>query len=194
MDPTTQLQRTVDQAKRIVDGVRDDQLGGPTPCEEWDVRALLGHLVGGSEMFDAAVRQGSVPKEVLAEITAPGYIDADFRTKFATSADSIVAAFAEPGAKERMIELPFGTMPGAVVQNLITLDLVVHTADLAHATGQAFDDSELAEAAIALGRQSEASMGELFRAPNVFGPEQDAPADAPAPARLLAFAGRKVGA
>ena len=33
--------RAVDETARLVDGVRPEQLGLPTPCPDWDVRALL---------------------------------------------------------------------------------------------------------------------------------------------------------
>ncbi|HTX29500.1 MAG TPA: maleylpyruvate isomerase N-terminal domain-containing protein [Streptosporangiaceae bacterium] len=35
------------QTETIVAAVRPDQLGLPTPCSEYDVRALLSHTVGG---------------------------------------------------------------------------------------------------------------------------------------------------
>ncbi len=192
MEPIVLLQRTVDQAKRVVEGVRPDQLDRPTPCDDWDVRALLGHLVGGAVMFSVGADRGSVPEDVLATIMAPDLVGDDFPQRFAGAADDIVAAFSKPGVLGTTIELPFGTMPAPAVLTMATLDLAVHTADLAHATGQSFDDAELAEASIAVGRQTEAAMGEGFRGPRLFGAEQPAGDDAPAATRLLAFAGRKV--
>jgi hypothetical protein len=42
-------------------GDADEQagLGDPTPCTEWDVETLLGHIVGGYQMFAAAL--GAAP-------------------------------------------------------------------------------------------------------------------------------------
>ena len=40
-----ELTDATEAAARIVDHVTPDQLGGPAPCTEWDVRALLNHLI-----------------------------------------------------------------------------------------------------------------------------------------------------
>jgi uncharacterized protein (TIGR03086 family) len=80
-----------------------------------------------------------------------------------------------------------------MVQAIATVDATIHAADLAVATGQEFDDDELAEASLEAARRQEAAMGGAMRSPNVFGPEQPCADDAPATTRLLAFAGRKVG-
>jgi uncharacterized protein (TIGR03086 family) len=192
MEPITQLERASAQARKLVDGVRDDQLTLPTPCEEWDVKALLAHLLGGALMFDAGARQGSVPQQLLEEIMSPDLVGPDFRERFAKASSDAVDAFRDPAVMGKMIELPFGTMPGQAVFTLAALDTAIHSADLATATGQSFDDAELAEASIELGRQAEQAMGGALRGPNVLGQEHPCPDDAPAVTRLLAFAGRKV--
>jgi uncharacterized protein (TIGR03086 family) len=192
MEPITHLERAVAQAKTIVAGVRDDQLSAPTPCAEWDVKALLGHMLGGALLFEAAAREGSVPKSVMDEVTSPDLVGPDFRERMAAAADAMVAAFNAPGAIERTMELPFGAMPGHAVRTIATQDTAIHAADLAIATGQSFDDAELAEASLEVGRRQEAAAGGMMRSPTVFGPEQQCADDAPAHTRLLAFAGRKV--
>jgi uncharacterized protein (TIGR03086 family) len=192
MDPNTHLERAVAQAKKIVAGVRDDQLTAPTPCSEWDVKALLAHLVGGALMSSAAAREGSVPQSVMQQVMSPDLVGDDFREKYSAAADEMLDAFRDPAVAGKMIELPFGTMPGQVVHSIFTLDTAIHAADLAHATGQSFDDAELAEASLEVGRRNEQMMGDALRSPNVFGPEQPCHDDAPATTRLLAFAGRKV--
>ena len=44
-DPRSYYDRALRWAQGLVAGVRTDQLDRPTPCSEFDVRALLGHLV-----------------------------------------------------------------------------------------------------------------------------------------------------
>lgn len=192
MERITHLERAVAQAKALVAGVRDDQLSAPTPCTEWDVKALLGHLLGGALIYGAAAREGKVPKGLLDEAMAPDVVGDDFRERLASAGDAMVEAFRRPGALEETMELPFGTLPGRAVLNLAAMDTTIHAADLAHATGQSFDDTGLAEATLELGRKAEAAPGSFLRAPNVLGPEHPCADDAPAATRLLAFAGRKV--
>lgn len=192
MEPITHFERAAAQAQKLVTGVRDDQLGASTPCTEWDVKALIGHLLGGALMFDAAARTGSVPQPVMDEIMSPDLVGPDFRERFVAASNAVVDAFHDPSVMGKMLELPFGTMPGQAVFGIATLDTAIHAADLATATGQPYDDTELAEASIELGRQTEAAMGGVLRSPNVFGPEQPCGNDAAAVDRLLAFAGRTV--
>jgi len=56
MDSIETFTRAVDQTGRIVAAVKPDQLGDPTPCADWDVRALLNHTIGGVYMFDDAAQ------------------------------------------------------------------------------------------------------------------------------------------
>lgn len=44
-DPRPQLGATLDQTQRQVGAIEPADLGGPTPCAEYDVRTLLAHLV-----------------------------------------------------------------------------------------------------------------------------------------------------
>src|SRR5206468_2390561 len=57
MDPIETFTRAVDQTGRIVAAVTPDQLGKPTPCADWDVRALLNHTISGVYMFDDAAQE-----------------------------------------------------------------------------------------------------------------------------------------
>ena len=192
METRELLTRTVDQANQVMAGVQADQLAAATPCTDWDVRGLIGHLLGGALMFAAAGREGSVPADLLAEIGGPELVGDDFAERFRAASTDFLQVFSDPKAFEGMLALPFGTMPAPVVFNLAVTDLAVHTADLAKATGQTFADAELAEAMLGMLGAIEAGMGEMFRSPNVYGPQQPCDADAPAPERLLAFAGRAV--
>lgn len=55
MTDTIDLTPAADQVRGLTDAVTDDQLDLPTPCADWTVRDLLGHLVGLTRAFtDAA--------------------------------------------------------------------------------------------------------------------------------------------
>src|SRR5215469_6421703 len=40
--------QALDQTGRVVAGIKPDQLRAGTPCDGWDVHALLNHLVAGN--------------------------------------------------------------------------------------------------------------------------------------------------
>jgi mycothiol maleylpyruvate isomerase-like protein len=46
-DPRPLHRRAMTQTESIVAAVEPGQLGNSTPCAEYDVRALLSHIVGG---------------------------------------------------------------------------------------------------------------------------------------------------
>lgn len=50
--------RATAQAAELIGTVRPDQLDGPTPCTEYDVRTLLSHIVGGTRRIAVCGEQG----------------------------------------------------------------------------------------------------------------------------------------
>lgn len=98
------------------------------------------------------------------------------------------AAFAEPGAMERIAHLSYGNVPGAIYASHRTLDTFIHGWDLARATGQ--DDTldpELVEA-IYDTFKPQAKLIELSR---LFDPVAPVPDDADPQTQLLALLGRE---
>jgi uncharacterized protein (TIGR03083 family) len=78
--------RAVAGARALVEGVRPEDLAKPTPCEGWDVRTLIGHLVGVAENFTNALRGGEVDPGVARGSRDLG--DADPSAAFARAARS----------------------------------------------------------------------------------------------------------
>ena len=189
MDNVQMLQRAVDEAGRLVDGVSTDQLANPTPCSEWTVRDLINHVTGGATIFAISAEQGSVPDDEIGRLATGDNLGTDYRGAFHTATDRAMAAFRQPGILEKIVKLPFGEMPAGVALDIAIYDVTTHAVDLARATGQSVDDTELLEAALEMGKQMD---GPELRQPGVFGPEQPAPSGASAEDRLLAFAGRQV--
>jgi uncharacterized protein (TIGR03086 family) len=165
-----------------VDAVQTGQLGDPTPCTDWDVRALIGHLTGGYQMFAAG----------LGHPTPPDTTTDDTAGLHRSTGEAAIAAFAAPGAMQRAVTLPIGEVPGHVALALALTDAVVHGWDLATATGQ--DPSIDDELAAVLLAGAEQMVGPQMRQPDgpmpVFAPPVVIGPDKPTADRLIAFLGR----
>jgi uncharacterized protein (TIGR03086 family) len=188
---TEALAQAFADTRGVLVNVTPDQLDLPTPCASWKVRDIVNHIVGGSQWFAASVTAGESP--VIEESDFSELADGDFVAEFDKGVAASVAAFGAPGAQEKMVKLPFGTMPGSAFMGLATTDTFTHGWDLAKATGQSTDlDPALAEQLLAGSKMAiqDAFRGEDGKMP--FGPEQQAPDGASAADRLAAFLGRKV--
>lgn len=140
-------------------------------------------------MFAMSAEQGTVPDDVLGRLMGGDNLGDDPQGAWATAAARAMAAFALPGVLERVVKLPFGEMPAGVALNIAVFDVATHAADLAAATGQTIENTDLLETALAMGRQI---IGPEMRTPGLFDAGQPVAADAPVVTRLLAFAGRRV--
>ena len=56
MDPLTQLEQLGPHLGGVVAGITPDQLDNPTPCDDFTVRGVLEHMIGGATAFAAAYR------------------------------------------------------------------------------------------------------------------------------------------
>ncbi len=188
---TEGLEQAFATTRSVLENVKPDQLDDTTPCESWDVRALVNHIVGGANWFAISTNAGESPENDTTEDT--DYAAGDFVAAFDEASKKAVAAFGTPGALQKMIKLPFGTFPGIAFMGLATTDTFTHGWDLAKATGQPSDlNPELAEQLLA-GAQT--SIPEQFRGADgvmPFGAEVKISDSAPAADRLAAFLGRQV--
>jgi uncharacterized protein (TIGR03086 family) len=190
MDAHTALHRAIDHTERIVATIGDDDLGRPTPCDEFDVRALLNHLVASTTgLADAAGGttwdMSLYGRDLLGDDPGGAFRDAAARLRSATPPD--------PADVERTWAMPSGDAPGAMGAAVATLELTQHAWDLAKALGRADDDAafddELAEYALGLAHQNLPPDDQ--RTPASFGPTVAVPGDAPAHDRLAGFMGRR---
>ncbi|MGD9529223.1 TIGR03086 family metal-binding protein [Pseudonocardia sp.] len=171
----------------LLDGVTDEDLVRPTPCD-YPVAALLDHLVMLTGAFTdtarkVAGRDGPPPGPDAARL------DPQWRTTLPRRLDELVLAWREPSAWEGMASAGGVTWP-AEVMAVVTLDeLVLHGWDLARATGQPFEpDPVSAEIVHGFTAQFDGSGGD-----GLFGPRVAVAADAPLFDRALGNAGRDPG-
>jgi uncharacterized protein (TIGR03086 family) len=189
MDVVPTFERVLDRTNEVVDHVEPGHLGDPTPCTEWDVRAVINHITGGATMFAECVEQGSVPDSRLGELMGGDNLGDDFKANYRAASDRARATFGMPGTLDKIVKLPFGEMPAGIALNIAIMDVMTHAADIAKATGQTIDDDEILTIALEVGREL---ITDDLRAPGMFDPEQPAASNASAADKLLAFAGRKV--
>lgn len=181
------LGRSFASTRTVLTHITPDQLEEPTPCRSWTVRALLHHVIHDPYLVATAVSTG--------ESTAPedDFGEGDFVAHYDATARRTVEAFDLPGVLERVVKVPFGEFPGALLMSLVATDQFVHGWDLARATGQATDlDPELANEFLSQtqGWVTDDLRGKDGIAP--FGPACEAPAEACPADRLAAFLGRSV--
>lgn len=175
----------------LVAAVREEQWGDPTPCSSWDVRGLVGHLVAGNQTSAMALHgtestSGHEPQQQPA--TDP--LGEDPPAAYQDSASALIAAFAEPGALERIVSVPVGEVPGAALLRLRTVETLAHGWDLARATGQPFDPpTDIVAPALAF---TMSQLGAAVPRRDSFADAQPVADDAPAMTRLAAFLGRDV--
>lgn len=187
-DHTATLRSVVGAATTVVDGVVDGQLTNATPCDEWNVRDLLHHLVTTAAMFATAAERGYIPDDVAQEL-AGDVLGTDFSRAWKDASEQLCQAFEQPEVLDRVLALPFGDARGEVAVDLAVLEIGIHSADLARATGQDITDQAPFAAVLDTLR---ARMIVEWRAPGILKDEQPAPPRASTVEKLLAYAGRRI--
>ncbi|MCX4820059.1 TIGR03086 family metal-binding protein [Streptomyces sp. NBC_01142] len=173
------------ETARIARGVVADQLTAATPCEEWDVRTLVNHLVlYSSHGLEHRAQRTQLPEELTARDFTT---DADWAQQYADQLDRALAAWSDPAVWEGEVDLGFMAMPAPEIASLITKELAVHGWDLARATGQEYRISEAAAALILTVVDKHA---EVYRQYDGFTDPVPLPGSAPAFERALADSGR----
>jgi uncharacterized protein (TIGR03086 family) len=195
-DPVDQLRVAIDATGLLISAVRDDQWAAPTPCPEWTVRDLVGHMVTSNYAF-VRILGGTAPEPPARTVPeAPGGAadspqqDAGLVDAYRDSAAALVGAFRQPGVLDRVHAVPIGPLPGIAALHLRITEVLVHGWDLARATGQdAVFPEDLAEQELAFSRSK---LGDIPAGRTPFAPPQPVPGDAPAIDRLVALLGRDV--
>jgi uncharacterized protein (TIGR03086 family) len=170
---------------RVVCQVHTNQLADPTPCQDWDVRALVNHIIlWTAYSAEQRAHGGSVDEELMSKDFAaePGFAD-----DYAAQVGKAVAAWSDPAAWERELNVMGSATPASDVAELLIAETALHGWDLAVATGQEY---RCDDATAALVLRVVVAQGELFRQYRGFAEAVPVPDDAPAFARALALSGR----
>jgi uncharacterized protein (TIGR03086 family) len=133
-----------DQFARRLRLVGPDDWRRPTPCSEWDVRALVNHVVGANVRYQLLLH--GAPTEQVEATRAVDHLGDDALASFVATADGVVACFSENGALERTAHHVTGDRTGHELLSMRILDAAIHGWDLARAIGahETLDDHVVA--------------------------------------------------
>jgi uncharacterized protein (TIGR03086 family) len=169
----------------FVAGIGDDQWQDDTPCEGWDVRELVNHIVSGN-FWAGELARGKTIEEVGDRLDGDVLGD-DAVAAYDDSARVASEAFHAPGAMEAPCAVSYGPVPGEVYLGHRFIDVLVHGWDVAKATGQDTTlDAELVEACWTVIEPQK----DLLLGSGAFGSEHDVPSGADRQTSLLMLLGR----
>ena len=189
MPTTTSPLRTAgEQFRALVAQVTPDQFALVTPCADWTVLELIGHVVGGSQMAAAIV--GGASRNEAIGLLATDFVGDDPLSAVDVSITLQQSAFELPDVDERVCQHPAGNMPGHQLRSFRISDLLVHQWDLARAIGA---DETLDPGVVRVVWDDISPMAPVIAQLGVFGngPSGDIGPDAPLQERLLDLMGRR---
>lgn len=152
-----------------------------SPCEGWKARDVVAHIVNGHRGLIAGANGGA---------PTPVGDDDDVVAAWDEATAGVQAVLGDPEKAAATIQSPFGPMPvEQMVGRLVCMDVLVHTWDLARATGQ---DETLQADAVTAAYSGLKPLDSMLRGPGIMGPKIESAPDADAQTQLLNFLGRTV--
>ncbi len=182
------MSETAERYDRIAAGftarvlpVSAEQWSAPTPCPDWSVRDLVTHVIG-------------TQRGVMTRINGadPVVVDrnGDLVAQWREASRAIAGAVRDETRASTIVGGMFGEQPfESLVGRLVCTDLLVHTWDLARATGQ---DETLDPGGVSAAQVFLSSIDDAIRVPGGFADKITPAADADAQTRFLNFCGRAV--
>lgn len=186
MTDTLSLHATaLEEFDRRVRAIGSDQWHEPTPCSDWDVRALVDHLVT-EQLWVPLLLDGATIEDVGDRFDGDQLGD-DPIAAWSRASAAARQAFTVPGALHRPVELSYGRRPAEGYCQEMTIDLAVHAWDLARGIGadERLDD-DLVDAVHEWVRRDADHLAAI----GLFDPPVPVAEDADTQSRLLAALGR----
>ena len=189
-NPVELYQKATSGVSKMISGIKQDQISAQTPCSEWKVNDLINHLIGGAGHLKASLA-GSSGQANPGGGSSPS-VESDI-AKLGASYKALVAEVlqeaSKPSTLEAKVPTPAGEMSGDQFIGILFLDNLVHTWDLAKATGQDTNlDPALTEVCYNMFVPGLVDMG---REHGAFGPVVQVPASASTQDKMLGYMGRQ---
>src|SRR6201996_9442838 len=129
MDLHKEMASAAAEDARVVAGAEGHELTGATPCTDWDLHTLLNHAIlwtaysAERRARDEPLPDGLTETDFVAQ---PGWAQA-----YAAQLDQAVAAWSDPGAWTRELNMMGSPTPSDGVGALLLAEMVLHGWDVA---------------------------------------------------------------
>ena len=132
MDPTTVsdcFNRSLESTINFVKNVAESAWGNDTPCDEWNVRDVVNHIVY-ENVWMVALFNGQTIEEVGDEFEGD-LVGDDPAGVYIRTAREVQVVLAEPDAMSRTCQISSGPVSGAEYAKQLFLDTLIHGWDIA---------------------------------------------------------------
>ena len=181
----------VRQLRALLLGIDEHDLDAPTPCPHWTLGDLLDHIIGLTYAFTQAARKmtdapgtsGPPPQPSAANLPP------HWRSRLPVLLEELSNAWKDPAAWTGTARAGGVTMPATAMGTVAMNELVMHSWDLAKATGQEYAaDPRTVEVLIEM-----LSQGPREGTPGLFGPVVEVDGDALPIDQAVGLSGRDPG-
>jgi uncharacterized protein (TIGR03086 family) len=187
MEPLDAMSAATATFLAVLDGVGPGQLSMATPCEDWDVQALLTHVIVGDEMA-VALLEGASQDEARTYLDQE--VGDDIVDRCRTTLAAQLAQIRAIDDWDAVVHHVIGEIPASQLLRFRIGDLTLHAWDLANAIGVEDGIPDDLADVVYVGL---APMAPFIAETGMFGsgPSGTVPEDAPLRTRLLDLTGRR---
>ena len=178
--------RAVGEFDARVQQVKEDQWHDSTPCTEWDVHALVNHVVNEARWV-APLLAGKTIADVGDSLEGDLLGDHPLAS-WEAARDEQLAAVEKLGSLDQEVHVSWGEIPASDYLTQVLMDHLIHGWDLARAIGA---DERLDPKLVEFCLERVRPMEEMIRGSDMFGDKVEVPEGAGSQAELLGLLGRK---
>jgi uncharacterized protein (TIGR03086 family) len=172
--------RIADGFTARLDGVPPGAWSNPSPCPDWTAHDVAKHVID--------VTRGLFTRLTGGDPTAPD-TDEDLVAAWKVESQAVTAALRDPGRARTPVKGMGGEQPfEELASGVMCADTLIHTWDLARATGQ---EERLDPGRCAQLLDGMLPLDDVLRKSGQYGPRVEVPESADVQTRLLAFIGRR---
>jgi uncharacterized protein (TIGR03086 family) len=187
LSPIELHRRAVAEFDTRVRAIRDDQWRKPTPCEEWNVHALVNHIVNENK-WTAPLLEGKTIEEV-GDAFDGDLLGEDPKGAWDDSAREARSAVDGVGGDlNRKVNVSWGQISADEYITQLWTDHLIHAWDLARGIGA---DEKLDPELVEICLERSAPQEDFLKSTGAFGGKVEPPSNADAQTKLLAIYGRR---